>query len=677
AVDDLPGAERAARHAARLLVSCQGPSGVTLALYNLAEVLVRRGRLAGVEEAVGRSLADNRRAGNQRGQVYDFELMARLELARGRFHSALQRLADAHALPEAAGNEDLAILRARAHGWLGDTASACQALADVESATSGCLEAEEWPAVWACAGRDEDAASAARGTPWEPLWNALLDGLEPPDEAWKPLLDLEPYRAARVVYDVEHVRPGVAPPVWIVRAIAAFRRAGIFELAGRLEARDGGPWRAFASFLKSSRPLGPAVRELMREIGRADVRCTWTPTEGDDQVWVDGPGGRHRSTEALDAGRLTLESEIADPMLDALFAAICRAIDGHDGRSGHALDDTPSASAPESGSESTVGPSALDAATDGIIGRSEPLIAALERIDRIAKDDFSIAILGESGTGKESAARRIHRISRRGGRFVPVNCAAITDSLIQSELFGHVRGAFTGADRARVGAFEAANHGTLFLDEIGDLSLESQAKLLRVLQEGEVQRVGETETRKIDVRVITATHRDLPGMVEAQTFRQDLYYRLAVASVELPPLRRRGDDIELLASHILKRTDASGLDAEAMAALRAHAWPGNIRELGNVLRVAARFADTGTIGLDHLGLPAAPETAPRQADGGGVSLVGEADDTIAYHQAIEDFRRHLLATALERSGGNRAEAARRLGLTRQTLSYHVRKFGLM
>ena len=258
------------------------------------------------------------------------------------------------------------------------------------------------------------------------------------------------------------------------------------------------------------------------------------------------------------------------------------------------------------------------------------------------------------------AARAIYRNSPRSKQpFIVVDCTSLQESLLQSELFGHARGAFTGADRDRVGVFEAAREGTVFLDEIGDLPGEAQGKLLRVLQEREVRRLGESRVRSVSARILTATHRDLDAMVGAGAFRRDLFFRLSVGVVSLPPLRERGDDVLMLAEHFLERLDtepAKRLTSGARDRLRRHHWPGNVRELENVLSLAAALTDGRLIDVEQLELPERP--ARRRND---------------YHRQVEDFRRGLVREALAACDGNRAEAARRLGLTRQAVSYLARR----
>ncbi len=294
-----------------------------------------------------------------------------------------------------------------------------------------------------------------------------------------------------------------------------------------------------------------------------------------------------------------------------------------------------------------------------IVGESQSLRRSLERLERLAPSDLPVLIQGETGTGKELAARRLHRKSPRRRRpLAPINCAALAPGLLVSELFGHLRGAFTGADRDRPGIFEAAEGGTVLLDEIGDLPLDAQGKLLRLLQEGEVRRLGESLPRRIDVRVVAATHRDLEKMAQQGEFRLDLFYRLRVGRVELPPLRQRGEDVLLLAEAFLGNLDrpAPRLTAAARRRLLDYPWPGNVRELKNVLEVAAALCDNGRIGVELLDLPEQSRTVRH-----------------GYHERLRRFRKSMVAEALDASDGNQAAAARRLGLSRQALSYLVRR----
>ena len=241
---------------------------------------------------------------------------------------------------------------------------------------------------------------------------------------------------------------------------------------------------------------------------------------------------------------------------------------------------------------------------------------------------------------------------------MPVNCAALSETLILSELFGHARGAFTGADRSRKGVFETAHGGTVFLDEIGDLPLSAQGLLLRVLQEGEVRPLGEPLPKKVSVRVLAATHRDLSAMVKERSFRQDLYFRLRVGSVTLPPLRERGEDVLLLAERLLSRKGR--LSQAARSRLLGYSWPGNIRELQNVLSVGAALAGNGLIEARHLELPDLP---PASEDVSGGS----------YHEQVDVLRRRLLAESIERHGRNLSEVARDLGVSRQAISYLMKR----
>jgi DNA-binding NtrC family response regulator len=306
----------------------------------------------------------------------------------------------------------------------------------------------------------------------------------------------------------------------------------------------------------------------------------------------------------------------------------------------------------------------------GIVTRDASMEEPYRRLVRFAPQPVTVLVLGESGSGKEAAARAIHLLSARcAGPFVAVNVSAVPAALLESELFGHVRGAFTGAERDRRGLLEEAERGTIFFDEVGDLPSSLQAKLLRVLQEREFRRVGENQARRSDVRVVSATSRDLAREVETGRFREDLYYRLSVAVVALPPLRERGRDPLLLARHFLERfaseygRGALRLAPDAVAALQAHAWPGNVRELQNAMAQASALAEPdGMITAAQL-----PDAVRASAKPRSSAKTGD------YRSRVNAHRRDLIAEALERAGGNRSRAARDLGLSRQALLYLIRE----
>jgi two-component system response regulator AtoC len=304
----------------------------------------------------------------------------------------------------------------------------------------------------------------------------------------------------------------------------------------------------------------------------------------------------------------------------------------------------------------------------GLVVESGAMRQALTLVARVAEHSTTVLITGESGTGKEVIARAIHRASPRASRgFVAINCAAIPESLLESELFGHVRGAFTGASADKIGLFEQANGGTLLLDEIGELPLGLQAKLLRVLQESEIRRVGDQRTRRVDVRVLAATARDLAAEVKAGRFREDVFYRLNVVSIELPPLRERHEDIAPLARHFAARLGKRlghplALSDAAIAWLEGQAWPGNVRELENAIERAAVLSDRET--LEPEDLRRGPISAsPALPDTSGAS--GSLDAAVA---AAE---RQAIAAALQATDGNRREAAKRLGVSLRTLFYKM------
>ncbi|MBW2702131.1 MAG: sigma 54-interacting transcriptional regulator [Deltaproteobacteria bacterium] len=302
----------------------------------------------------------------------------------------------------------------------------------------------------------------------------------------------------------------------------------------------------------------------------------------------------------------------------------------------------------------------------GMIGRSEPMRAVFRVVEQVARTDVTVLVTGESGTGKEMVARALHTLSgRRHKPFQAINCAALPETLMESELFGHVRGAFTGAIRDRVGRIEEAEGGTLFLDEIGELSPGIQAKLLRFLQEREYQRLGESSTRAADVRVVCATNRDLARAVEEGEFREDLYYRIRVIPVELPPLRDRRDDLPLLAAHLLEEVavargrPALSLSPSAQQRLMHHAWPGNVRELINALEFAVAMAPGRRI---------RPEDLPPELSGSRSRYSAGSDDL---QQEAERIRE-----ALARHDGNRTRTAQFLGMDRVTLYRKMKKHGI-
>ncbi len=325
----------------------------------------------------------------------------------------------------------------------------------------------------------------------------------------------------------------------------------------------------------------------------------------------------------------------------------------------------------------------------GLYGTADSMRAVFALLAKLSPTDLSCILIGETGTGKELAARAIHDHSPRAGKpFVVVDCGAISDTLIESELFGHERGAFTGADRQRIGAFEAAHGGTVFLDEIGELPVELQPKLLRVLERKEIKRLGAARMQETDVRVVAATHRDLLAMVRAGTFREDLYYRLAEVVVDLPPLRERASDIPVIASRILaeiaeEEGPVRALSEPAMAALTRRAWPGNVRELRNVLKRAVLLSSAPVLSASDLG----PETAgslreaaspPPRADAAEAPMEVSEDLPIkeARDRWVAPMEREYLVRLVRRSGGDLDKAAEAAGIHRKSLERLLRQHGL-
>jgi two-component system NtrC family response regulator len=313
---------------------------------------------------------------------------------------------------------------------------------------------------------------------------------------------------------------------------------------------------------------------------------------------------------------------------------------------------------------------------DNLVGTSAAMQEVFALIERVSTTDVPVLISGESGTGKELVARAIHENSRRAsGPFVALNCAAVPESLLESEFFGHERGAFTGAVRAHGGRFEQADGGTLFLDEVGAMRVDLQAKLLRALQEGEIQRLGATAPRRVDVRILAATCEDLEQAIRKRTFREDLYYRLNVVPIELPPLRERPEDLPLLVDHFVSRAarkfgrDEIAVAPEVVDRLQRHAWPGNVRELENCIERMVVLARERRLTLRDvppaIGRPAA--SGPGGLDGFELPLEGVR---------LPDLERHLIQQALGRARGSLGPAARLLGISYKTLQYRIRKHGL-
>jgi two-component system response regulator AtoC len=314
------------------------------------------------------------------------------------------------------------------------------------------------------------------------------------------------------------------------------------------------------------------------------------------------------------------------------------------------------------------------------IGRSPKMQQLYELIQQVAPARSSVLIIGETGTGKELVARAIHQASERSGLFVPINCAAIPADLLESELFGHQKGAFTGAHRDRMGKFELANGGTIFLDEITEMPLALQAKLLRVLQEGSVERLGAQRAVKVDLRIVAATNRDPQQAVTEGVMRQDLFFRLNVVCVEVPPLRERREDIQLLAEHFLQKYSAElgrpvpRLTEAAVQNLLGYGWPGNVRELENIMERAAVLCRGKTIEPQHLPQDIThAAAAPLPAAG----IIGAAEfESLLLDEHVETLEKQLIGAALERCDDNKSAASRLLGVSERTLWYKIKKYGI-
>ena len=322
--------------------------------------------------------------------------------------------------------------------------------------------------------------------------------------------------------------------------------------------------------------------------------------------------------------------------------------------------------------------------SSAIVGASPSIQTVRELIARVAPTSATVLIMGETGTGKELVARAIHKSSPRAGQsFVAVNCAAFTETLLESELFGHEKGAFTGADRSRPGLFEAAHEGTLFLDEVAEMSPAAQAKLLRVLTDGQVLRIGTTQPRKVDVRLLVATHRDLQQRASEGLFREDLYYRLAVVPIAIPPLRERREDIPLLCDLFLQQValelklPKKTFSPQALEKLRRYDFPGNARELRNLIERASILSSGGELGAESIPVPSLDRPSGTAAAARTPASLAEALPKVEdLRNFLAEVEREVLLRTLKETDGAQAEAARRLGISRSDLGYKLAKFGI-
>jgi two-component system nitrogen regulation response regulator GlnG len=343
-----------------------------------------------------------------------------------------------------------------------------------------------------------------------------------------------------------------------------------------------------------------------------------------------------------------------------------------------------------------------DDRADVIVGRCPAMQEVYKAIGRVAGQDVTVLITGESGTGKELVARAIYQHSRRAeGPFRAINCAALPEHLLESELFGHEKGAFTGADRRRIGKFEQCSGGTLFLDEVADLSVAAQGKMLRLLQEHEFERLGGNETIQTDVRLLAATNQNLEGLVKQGRFREDLYYRLSVFTIRLPPLRERGDDLPLLVQHYVRRfsrefdKEAVSVPPETLALLGRYPWPGNVRELQSVLKQALLQATGGILAPDFLPAHITRDNHDATPAAAGPGAIGRGDDSLyspslpqfideqlrlgtenLYEDTLRRMERLLVTRVLQHTQGNQVQAARILGITRGSLRTKIRELGI-
>ena len=661
--DDRAGAERAARVAARLFRSCDGPAGRMGAHGLLAEAWIRAGRLSGVRETIHSLRRESLMAGSAAGIVDVLRLEALLDLAEGRWKPALESCRSA--LDElrkrqlgADRRRALRVLAGRALVHLGRRQEAREEVLAALPAEGSWVArggSDVVAATLLLVGLREEARTFADGAACAGPWAAVSEGRDPGSADWRRLEEQGAYRLAMAVHDLVCLGIESIPARLLESAVDTLAEVGAETLAQRVDAARRGPWRALRAFLDAEELDSRAFHRLLASAGHPEARIAVHEARDagggyeSTEVLLEGPGGSEQFSVGVPAGRLVLSADGIEEPTRALFTVIAGRTAPAFRRRRDALEVAEAKRAP----------------AGYMIGRSKALLEVQARVEKLALHDLPVLIRGESGTGKELLARRLHDSSARAsGPWQAVNCAALPEGLVMSDLFGHRRGSFTGADRDRIGVFESGEGGTVFLDEIAELPMTAQAMLLRALQEGEIRRVGESRPRHVDFRLVSATHRDLSAMVEAGGFREDLYYRLGVAHVEAPTLRDRGDDIILLAHHFLGLFSASRerqwFSEAARRRLLEYPWPGNVRELRNVIESAVALAEGPEITVEMLGLPKEPRRPPRV-------------DGASYHWKLEQYRRGLIRKALEAAGGNQARAARSLGMSRQALSYLVRK----
>ncbi|HET9795764.1 MAG TPA: sigma 54-interacting transcriptional regulator [Thermoanaerobaculia bacterium] len=623
---DAAEAERRLREAAGILRRAGCVALARTAAANLVNLLIETGRDADAEPLIDRMRAESERIGDVKGRMLALAFRSRVAFRRGRFAASRADRREAldlcERLRETIEKQELEIDESDARLFAGDP----------EGALAFARRAAERGDMAGC--RERAVARVADLERW-------AAGVVPEEAELEKAFRSAPEAAAERVL---RARAYFGAPFELSHAGVAARARDTLRRAGRQELADAvlpGASAVDPARLRRLRDRIAAGDEPLRVVGD-DGEIFWRSASFERAVW--------RRPLAWGDPPLFLEGGESEPDVTALLFETMR------NRADIAV--------PEAAAQGGI---ALLRAS-GIVTGDRSMEAVGARLARIAPQSVTVFIRGESGTGKERVARAVHRLSSRaGGPFVPVNVAAFPEALLEDELFGHARGAFTGADRDRIGLFEAAGGGTLFLDEIGDLSAPLQAKLLRALQEREIRRVGENRHRAVDVRLVSATAKSLETAVERGTFREDLYYRIKVATIELPPLRERGEDVALLARHFVDRYAAEygkgavRLAAAALATLRGCRWPGNVRQLENTIMEAVALADPGAT-LDR---DAFPRLRPAAEEPSG-----------SYRERVDAFRRRIVEEALARTGGNRTHAAKEMGVSRQALLYLIRELGV-
>ncbi len=638
---DLEGARRAILHAVSLLKRCDGMRVYTLAIRNLAEIELRMGKLDRVFELLTRVIDFNNKQNNFLAVAQDNVLLAKWYFLMGETKEAINLLHKLLKVKKAdILKNEIYLHLARFYGLLGDRSNSSFYLEKINVSILSELEPEEIPALYSLAGKKRNIPFGELTGKVELIWRRTLAGFDSSSLVRK--LDIHDFRKYRLVFDIFFTNRNSVKPDLVEEAISFFEKSGMPFFANRLRKRLAVGISVIEEILSKERMSVEKALEYIRSLYEGKfflkLKTPYRILEIGEKVLepeVKIETTLRNGTEVL------FEYERDFSLAKILSYSIAKVLEVEENFS--------------------TSKGKVWFKKFGIVGSSTAIVNALKHVPTIAKADFPVLIIGETGTGKELIANAVYLLSRRKEKiYMVVNCATFTEDLVISELFGHRRGSFTGAVEDRRGVFESADGGTVFLDEIGDIPLKAQVALLRVLQNGELRRVGDSVIRKVDVRIIAATNKDLYSLVQEGKFREDLYYRIKCAVVKVPPLRARGDDVVEIARHFSFK-DGYSLTKKAEKKLLTYNWPGNIRELKMVIDLAKSLAySRGSKFIK-------PEDIV--IDDGSEERRGNL------HEIVDQFRRRVIRKYIENSSSV-SQAAKKLGISRQALFYLIKKYSI-